>query len=85
MSCVTAHCPCLLFLNSLLYLSLPGAVFRGYYQNNPPGVYFSVPVLLSLLWALLKATMVPDVFSVLNVSLAHKIVVSVVVINLIIK
>lgn len=35
-----------------------------------------MPVLLSLLWALLKAGMVSDVFSVLNVSLAYKIVVS---------
>ncbi|XP_026202763.1 uncharacterized protein topaz1 isoform X1 [Anabas testudineus] len=62
------------FAKNPMCLQKAGAVFRGYYQNNPPGVYFSVPVLLSLLWALLKATMVPDVFSVLNVSLAHKIV-----------
>lgn len=55
----------------------PGAVFTGYYQNNPPGAYFSMPVLLCLLWALHKAGMVSDVFSVLSVSLAHKIVVSV--------
>ncbi|KAG8005077.1 Testis-and ovary-specific PAZ domain-containing protein 1, partial [Nibea albiflora] len=52
----------------------PGAVFTSYYQNNPPGVYFSKPVLLALLWSLLKAGMVSDVFSVLMVSLAHKIV-----------
>ncbi|TDH04414.1 hypothetical protein EPR50_G00151340 [Perca flavescens] len=55
-------------------LQKAGAVFTGYYQNNPPGVYFSMPVLLSLLWALLKAGMVSDVFSVLSVSLDHKIV-----------
>ncbi|XP_039675949.1 protein TOPAZ1 isoform X2 [Perca fluviatilis] len=55
-------------------LQKAGAVFTGYYQNNPPGVYFSIPVLLSLLWALLKAGMVSDVFSVLSVSLDHKIV-----------
>ena len=35
-----------------------------------------MPVLLNLLWALLKASMVSEVFSVLSVSLAHKIVVS---------
>ncbi|KAF3833673.1 hypothetical protein F7725_024877 [Dissostichus mawsoni] len=46
----------------------------GYYQNNSPGMYFSMPLLLTLLWALLKAGMVSEVFSVLNVSLAHKIV-----------
>ena len=62
----------------LLPMLSPGAVFTGYYNSNPPGVYFSMPVLLSLLWALLKAGMVSDVFSVLGVSLAHKIVVSVV-------
>ncbi|XP_038581266.1 protein TOPAZ1 isoform X2 [Micropterus salmoides] len=50
------------------------AVFTGYYQNNPPGVYFSMPVLLSLLWSLLQAGMVSDVFSVLSISVAHKIV-----------
>ncbi|XP_047460330.1 protein TOPAZ1 isoform X3 [Mugil cephalus] len=55
-------------------LQKAGAVFTGYYQKNPPGVYFSMPALLSLLWALLKAGMVCDVFSVLSVSLAHKIV-----------
>lgn len=66
----------------LLPILSPGAVFTGYYHSNPPGVYFSMPVLLSLLWALLKAGMVSDVFSVLGVSLAHKIVVSVVFIHL---
>lgn len=35
-----------------------------------------MPMLLSLLWALLKAGMVSEIFSILNVSLAHKIVVS---------
>lgn len=68
----------------ILHLLSPGAVFAGYYHNNPPGVYFSMPVLLSLLWALLKAGMVSDVFSVLSISLAHKIVVRVAVINLLI-
>ncbi|TNN54881.1 Testis- and ovary-specific PAZ domain-containing protein 1 [Liparis tanakae] len=51
-----------------------GAVFTGYYQNNLPGDYFSMPVLLTLLWALLKYGMVSDILSVLRVSLAHKIV-----------
>ncbi|MEQ2171260.1 hypothetical protein GOODEAATRI_008882, partial [Goodea atripinnis] len=55
-------------------IDLTGAVFTGYYQNSPPGVYFSMPVLLSLLQALLKAGMVSNVFSVLRVSLAHNIV-----------
>ncbi|TKS88907.1 Testis- and ovary-specific PAZ domain-containing protein 1 [Collichthys lucidus] len=55
-------------------LQKAGTVFTSYYQNNPPGVYFSMPVLLTLLWSLLKAGMVSDVFSVLMVSLAHKIV-----------
>ncbi|KAK5621371.1 hypothetical protein CRENBAI_008373 [Crenichthys baileyi] len=55
-------------------LQKAGAVFTGYYQNSPPGVYFSMPVLLSLLQALLKAGMVSNVFSVLRVSLAHNIV-----------
>ncbi|XP_054911788.1 uncharacterized protein topaz1 [Poeciliopsis prolifica] len=50
------------------------AVFTGYYQNSPPGAYFSMPVLLTLFWALLKAGMVSNVFSVLRVSLAHNIV-----------
>lgn len=59
-----------------------GAVFTGYYHNNPPGVYFSMAMLLPLLWALLKAGMVADVFSVLGASVAHKIVVSVSVIQL---
>lgn len=59
-----------------------GAVFTGYYLNNPPGVYFSMAMLLPLLWALLKAGMVSDVFSVLGASVAHKIVVSVSAIQL---
>lgn len=59
-----------------------GAVFTGYYSNNPPGVYFSMAMLLPLLWALLKAGMVSDIFSVLGASVAHKIVVSVSVIQL---
>ncbi|XP_071356453.1 protein TOPAZ1 isoform X5 [Trachinotus anak] len=62
------------FIKNPMCIQKARAVFTGYYQNNPPGVYFSMPVLLSLLWALLKAGMVSDVFSVLNVSLAHKIV-----------
>nr|XP_046274048.1 uncharacterized protein topaz1 isoform X2 [Scatophagus argus] len=62
------------FIKNPMCLQKAGAVFTGYYHNNPPGVYFSMPVLMSLLWALLKAGMVPDVFSVLSVSLAHKIV-----------
>ncbi|XP_067467521.1 protein TOPAZ1 isoform X3 [Thunnus thynnus] len=62
------------FSKNPMCLQKAGAVFTGYYQSNPPGVYFSMPVLLSLLWALLKAGMVSDVFSVLSVSLAHKIV-----------
>ncbi|XP_032437826.1 protein TOPAZ1 isoform X1 [Xiphophorus hellerii] len=55
-------------------LQKAGAVFTGYYQNSPPGAYFSMPVLLTLLWALLKAGMMSNVFSVLRVSLAHNIV-----------
>lgn len=55
----------------------PGAVFTGYYLSNAPGTFFSMPVLLALLWALLKAGMVSDVFAVLNVSVSYKIVVSV--------
>ncbi|XP_051247143.1 uncharacterized protein topaz1 isoform X2 [Dicentrarchus labrax] len=62
------------FIKNPMCLQKAGAVFTGYYTSNPPGVYFSMPVLLSLLWALLKAGMVSDVFSVLSVSLAHKIV-----------
>ncbi|XP_042363180.1 uncharacterized protein topaz1 isoform X2 [Plectropomus leopardus] len=62
------------FSKNPLCLQKAGAVYTGYYQNNPPGVYFSVSIFLSLLWALLKAGMVSDVFSVLSVSLAHKIV-----------
>lgn len=55
----------------------PEAVFTSYYLNNPPGACFSMPILLSLLWALLKAGMVSDIFSILNVSVTHKISVSV--------
>ncbi|KAM8767463.1 uncharacterized protein topaz1 isoform 2-T2 [Acanthopagrus schlegelii] len=62
------------FIKNPMCLQKAGAVFTGYYNNNPPGVYFSMPVLLNLLWALLKASMVSEVFSVLSVSLAHKIV-----------
>ncbi|CAK6961000.1 uncharacterized protein topaz1 isoform X1 [Scomber scombrus] len=62
------------FSKNVMCLQKAGAVFTGYYQNNPPGAHFSMPVLLSLLWALLKAGMVSDVFSVLSVSFAHKIV-----------
>ncbi|XP_074543778.1 uncharacterized protein topaz1 isoform X2 [Halichoeres trimaculatus] len=62
------------FTKNPMCLQKAVAVFTGYYQNNPPGVYFSMPVLLCLLWALLRASMVSDVFSVLSVSLAHKIV-----------
>ncbi|XP_032391845.1 protein TOPAZ1 isoform X4 [Etheostoma spectabile] len=62
------------FTKNLTCLQKAGAVFTGYYRNNPPGAYFSKPVLLTLLWALLKAGMVSDVFSVLSVSLDHKIV-----------
>lgn len=65
------------FCSPALLLFSPGTVFTGYYQKNPPGVYFSLPTLFSLLWALLKAGMLSDVFSVLSVSLAHDIVVSV--------
>lgn len=71
---------CLLLL--VLPALSPGAVFTGYYRNNPPGVHFSMPVLRALLWALLKAGMVPDIFSVLSVSLGHNIMVSVVLIHL---
>ncbi|XP_069032622.1 protein TOPAZ1 [Embiotoca jacksoni] len=59
------------FTKNLMCLQKAGAVFTGYYQSNLPGVYFSMPVLLCLLWAQLKAGMVSDVFSVLSVSLAH--------------
>nr|XP_033492084.1 protein TOPAZ1 [Epinephelus lanceolatus] len=61
------------FTKNPVCLQKAGAMFTGYYQNNPPGVYFSMPVYLSLLGALLKAGMVSDVFSVLSVSLAHKV------------
>ncbi|XP_058474532.1 uncharacterized protein topaz1 isoform X2 [Solea solea] len=62
------------FIKNTMCLQKAGAVFIGYYQNNPPGLYFSVPVFTSLLWALLKANMLSDVLSVLGVSLAYKIV-----------
>ncbi|XP_056254599.1 uncharacterized protein topaz1 isoform X2 [Seriola aureovittata] len=62
------------FIKNPMCIQKASAVFTGYYQNNPPGVYFSMPVLLTLLWALLKAGFVSDVFSVLGVSLSHKIV-----------
>ncbi|XP_034748546.1 protein TOPAZ1 isoform X2 [Etheostoma cragini] len=62
------------FTKNLKCLQKAGAVFTGYYRNNPPGAYFSKPVLLTLLWALLKNGMVSEVFSVLSVSLDHKIV-----------
>lgn len=68
----------------LRLLLSPGAVFTGYYNNNPPGLYFSMAVFLTLLWALLKAGLVTDVFSVLSISLAHKIPVSVVSVHLVI-
>ncbi|XP_029298356.1 uncharacterized protein topaz1 isoform X2 [Cottoperca gobio] len=61
------------FSTNPMCLQKAGAVFTGYYQNNSPGVYFSMMVLLSLLWTLLKAGMLSEVFSVLNVCLAHKI------------
>ncbi|XP_063754760.1 uncharacterized protein LOC134874619 [Eleginops maclovinus] len=51
-----------------------GDVFTGYYKNNPPGMYFSMHVLLALLWALLESCMVSKILSVLSVSLAHCIV-----------
>lgn len=53
------------------------AVFTSYYLHNPPGGFFSMPIFLSLLWALLKAGMVSDILSILNVSIPHKIAVSV--------
>lgn len=62
---------------ALTFRLCPGIVFTSYYHNNPPGVYFSMPVLLTLLRTQLKAGMVSDVFSVLRASVAHRIVVSV--------
>ncbi|KAF7664677.1 hypothetical protein LDENG_00168510 [Lucifuga dentata] len=62
------------FTKNPMCLQKAGAVFTGYYQNNHPGVYFSMPVFTSLLWALLKFGLVSDVFSVLNISVTHKIV-----------
>nr|XP_019946442.1 PREDICTED: testis- and ovary-specific PAZ domain-containing protein 1 isoform X2 [Paralichthys olivaceus] len=61
------------FIQNPTCVQKAGAVFTGYYQNNPPGVFFSMPVFVSLLWSLLKACMVSDILSVLSVSLAHKI------------
>ncbi|CAJ1083728.1 uncharacterized protein topaz1 isoform X13 [Xyrichtys novacula] len=61
------------FTKNPMCLQRAGAVFTGYYQNNPPKAHFSMPVLLSLLWALLRAGMVSDIFSILHVSVAHKI------------
>ncbi|XP_013876576.1 uncharacterized protein topaz1 isoform X2 [Austrofundulus limnaeus] len=52
-------------------LKKAGDIFTGYYQSSPPGMYFSVQIFLSLLWALLRAGMVLEVFSVLSVSVAH--------------
>ncbi|XP_061616951.1 uncharacterized protein topaz1 isoform X2 [Phyllopteryx taeniolatus] len=62
------------FTKNPMCLQKAGALFTSYYQNNPPGTFFSMPVFLSLLWALLKAGIMCDVLSVLGVSLAHKIV-----------
>ncbi|XP_054620782.1 protein TOPAZ1 isoform X2 [Dunckerocampus dactyliophorus] len=62
------------FTSNPMCLHKAGAVFTAYYQNNPPGMFFSMPVFLSLLWGLLKSGMVSDALSVLSVSLAHKIV-----------
>ncbi|XP_078811016.1 uncharacterized protein topaz1 isoform X7 [Oryzias latipes] len=62
------------FIKNPACLQKAGAVFSGYYQSSPPGVYFSMQVFLSLLWALLKAGMVSDIFSILRVTLAHNIV-----------
>nr|XP_023010812.2 testis- and ovary-specific PAZ domain-containing protein 1 isoform X3 [Maylandia zebra] len=62
------------FIKNPTCLQKAGAVFTGYYQKNPPGVYFSLPIFFSLLWALLKAGMLSEVFSVLSVGLAHNIV-----------
>uniref|UniRef100_A0A669EFQ8 Protein TOPAZ1 n=1 Tax=Oreochromis niloticus TaxID=8128 RepID=A0A669EFQ8_ORENI len=78
--CCVIHLPP--FSSPALLLFSSGAVFTGYYQKNPPGVYFSLPIFFSLLWALLKAGMVSEVFSVLSVGLAHNIVVSVAVLTL---
>ncbi|TWW65390.1 Testis- and ovary-specific PAZ domain-containing protein 1 [Takifugu flavidus] len=62
------------FTKNPMCLHKARAVFTGYYLSNAPGAFFSMPVLLSLLWALLKAGMVSDVFAVLNVSVSYKIV-----------
>ncbi|KAM3596517.1 uncharacterized protein V6R79_015969 [Siganus canaliculatus] len=62
------------FIKNPMCLQKAGAVFTGYYHNNPTGVHFSMPVFLSLAWSLLKAGMMSEVLSVLNVSLTHKIV-----------
>ncbi|KAL6100125.1 topaz1 [Pungitius sinensis] len=62
------------FVKNPMCLQKAGAMFVCYYQSNRPGACFSMPVLLTLLWALLKAGMVSDVLTVLGVSLTHKIV-----------
>ncbi|XP_028317152.1 protein TOPAZ1 isoform X2 [Gouania willdenowi] len=62
------------FLKNPICLHKAEAVYTGYYRNNAPGAYFSKPWFLALLWTLLKAGMVAEVFSVLSVHLAHKIV-----------
>ncbi|XP_077363908.1 uncharacterized protein topaz1 isoform X2 [Festucalex cinctus] len=62
------------FTKNPMSLQKAGTVFISYYQNNPPGMFFSMPVFLSLIWALLRAGMMHDVLAVLSVSLAHKIV-----------
>ncbi|XP_034016309.1 protein TOPAZ1-like [Thalassophryne amazonica] len=62
------------FTKNPMCLQKAGAVLTGYYQNNSPGPDFSMPVLTALFWALLKACMISDLFSVLSVSLVHKIV-----------
>ncbi|XP_077403867.1 uncharacterized protein topaz1 [Vanacampus margaritifer] len=61
------------FTQNPTYLQKAATLFISYYQNNPPGMFFSTPVFLSLLWALLRAGVTHDVLSVLSVSLAHKI------------
>uniref|UniRef100_A0A8C6SIZ2 Protein TOPAZ1 n=1 Tax=Neogobius melanostomus TaxID=47308 RepID=A0A8C6SIZ2_9GOBI len=62
------------FVKNPACLHKAGAVFTGFYQSNKPGVYFSKPVLIALQWALLKAGMLSDLFSVLRTALAHTIV-----------
>ncbi|XP_057684074.1 uncharacterized protein topaz1 isoform X1 [Corythoichthys intestinalis] len=62
------------FTKNPMCLQRAGSLFAGYYRSNAPGMYFSMQGFLSLLWALLKAGLIPDVLSVLNVCLSHKIV-----------